>query len=294
MDEPSPQRPSLPARILQFPLTRILLAIVLIGLTLNLVPLALIPLYDAWDFADRVPHFVRFAIPSILAVHFVYILFVRWVERRSPTELSRTRALPELGAGMLVGSAIIAIVIFGLWVAGFYEVTQVEPWTAAGLAFSVALQAGYVEEVLLRGVIFRISEEGLGTWAALAISSLLFGAAHHMNPNATVWSSAAIALEAGVLLGAAYLVTRRLWLPIGIHFAWNFTLGGIFGVTVSGVELGGILAGRIEGPEVWTGGDFGIEASVLTVILCLGIGGYMLFLAHQHNRFVPPAWRRGH
>ena len=160
------------------------------------------------------------------------------------------------------------------------------PW----LFLSVA--SGFAEEILVRGVIFRITEEGLGTWIALAISSLLFGMAHVANPGATVLSGLAIALEAGVLLAAGFVLTRRLWLPIGLHAGWNFVQGGVFGVAVSGFQFGGILKSGLHGPEILSGGAFGAEASIFAVGFCLLAGIALLAAARRLGRFVPPFWSR--
>jgi membrane protease YdiL (CAAX protease family) len=138
-------------------------------------------------------------------------------------------------------------------------------------AVPLAIGAGLAEEVALRGVVFRVVEEWLGTAAALAISALLFGLLHLGNPHATWWSSLAIAIEAGVLLAVAFTVTRRLWLPIGIHAAWNWTQSAVFGAAVSGTSSVGWLRGQLHGPEILTGGEFGPEASLPAVVICLAV-----------------------
>jgi uncharacterized protein len=116
---------------------------------------------------------------------------------------------------------------------------------------------GIGEETLVRGFVFRIVEIAGGTWIGVVVSSALFGAGHAFNPGETVISSIAIALEAGVLLAAAYVVTGRLWLPIGLHAAWNFTEGSLFGMSVSGYSTTpGLLAGTLKGPAILTGGAF--------------------------------------
>jgi membrane protease YdiL (CAAX protease family) len=102
----------------------------------------------------------------------------------------------------------------------------------------------------------------------------------------------AIALTAGLLLAAAFVVTRRLWLVIGIHFAWNFTQGGIFGVAVSGHEVDGLLRSELSGPELIAGGDFGPEASIFAVGLCVPVAVYLLVLGHRRGRFIRPMWKR--
>ena len=132
--------------------------------------------------------------------------------------------------------------------------------------------------MLFRGIIFRLIDQQLGTVVALVVSSLIFGFAHLAEPNATVWSSAAIAIEAGLLLGAAYKFSGTLWLPIGIHWAWNFTQGNIFGFQVSGSDAGvSLLQGAVTGPDFLTGGVFGAEASAITVVLGLGLSIWFLF-----------------
>lgn len=90
---------------------------------------------------------------------------------------------------------------------------------------ALALYSGVVEELVFRGVVFRVLEEWLGTWVALVLASLLFGGLHLTNPDATLWGAVAIALDAGTLLTACYVLIRRLWLAIGLHFGWNFLQG---------------------------------------------------------------------
>ena len=143
----------------------------------------------------------------------------------------------------------------------------------------------------MRGIIFRIMEEGLGTWLALSISALLFGLLHLFNPNATILGALAIVLTAGIILGAAYVLTRTLWLPIGTHFGWNFTLGGIFGLAVSGREGKGLVEAELSGPTLISGGSFGPEASLFVILFGLPIGAYFLLRAVRKKRIRPPAWR---
>ena len=154
-----------------------------------------------------------------------------------------------------------------------------------------ALMAGVTEELLIRAVAFRILEGWLGSWLALSISAAFFGLLHLPNPQATIVSSAAIALEAGVMLAAAYMVTRRVWLAIGIHVAWNFAQSGIFGVAASGVKSTGYLEGDLHGPPLLSGGAFGPEASIVAVVVCLAVGLYLLRVAHRKGHILRPSWR---
>ena len=107
-------------------------------------------------------------------------------------------------------------------------------------------------------------------WAALVISALIFGGLHIFNDNATLWSSIAIAIEAGSLLGAAYAYSKNIWLPIGIHWIWNYTQGNILGFPVSGEDnVTSIITPEISGPQWLTGGSFGAEASAISAVIGL-------------------------
>jgi hypothetical protein len=99
-------------------------------------------------------------------------------------------------------------------------------------------------------------------------------------------------IEAGILLAAAYAYTGRLWLPIGIHIAWNFTQGGIFGVEVSGNTSEGLLQGKLSGPLWLSGGAFGAEGSVIAVCICLAMGIFLLWRTVKSGRIRQPFWIR--
>jgi len=141
-------------------------------------------------------------------------------------------------------------------------------------------------------VLFRVTEEGLGTWAALLISALFFGFAHAGNPGATAWSSAAIAIEAGLLFGLLYHVTRSLPVCMGLHAAWNFCQGTVYGIPVSGLKADGWLVSTRTGPDWLSGGVFGAEASVVALTLCLLCSAALLALALRRHTLVAPSWRR--
>ncbi len=157
---------------------------------------------------------------------------------------------------------------------------------------TLAIGSGFTEELITRGLIFRLLEQWLGSWAALAISAGLFGAAHLANPNATLLAGTAIALEAGIMLGALYMLTRRLWAAIGLHMAWNFAQGGINGIPVSGFAMPGLLIDRPEGPALLTGGAFGAEASLPALVIATAFGIALIAACVKHDRIVPFRPRR--
>jgi membrane protease YdiL (CAAX protease family) len=188
---------------------------------------------------------------------------------------------------------LFSVVVGVLYLLGSYHVTGFNPharWLPALLVFGLA--AGVSEEILFRGVLYRIVEEGLGTWAALLVSALFFGFAHHANPGATPWSSAAIAIEAGLLFGLLYHVTRSLYLCMGVHAAWNFTQGTVYGIPVSGLRADGWLISSRSGPDWLSGGVFGAEASVVALIACSLCTLGLLIIAIRRGSIVKPSWLR--
>jgi uncharacterized protein len=222
-----------------------------------------------------------------------YTAYVRLVERRPVLELGRRGAVGELGAGLLIGAALFGTTIAVLAALGLYRIQGTRELSVLIIPLGLSIGAGVIEEIVFRGVIFRIVERSLGTWLALLISAALFGFVHLVNPRATWLGAAAIIFEAGIMLAGAYLVTRRLWLPIGIHIGWNFTQGGVFSVPVSGYRLQGLFDGTlVGGPEWLSGGEFGAEASIVAVIVCVAVALVLLRVAARRGHFIAPYWRR--
>jgi membrane protease YdiL (CAAX protease family) len=220
-----------------------------------------------------------------------YAWVVRKTERREPVEVARRTAAAALGRGVLIGLVMFVAVIANIYFLGGYEVRGWGSLTGAIAIFGFMAAAAVTEELMFRGVLFRIVEERLGTWISLGLSGVLFGLAHYFNPNATLWSSLAIAVEAGFMLAAVYAATRNLWVPIGVHFAWNFAQGGIFSTSVSGQDAPkGLLDGVTSGPSIVSGGSFGPEASVYSVLTGVVVTVVFLWLAKRRGNLVP---RRG-
>lgn len=149
-----------------------------------------------------------------------------------------------------------------------------------------------LEEVIFRGFLFRLFSKILGTWGSRSLTAALFGLLHAKDPSATGGSTLAITLEAGILLGAAYAATKRLWLPIGLHIGGNFCEGSVFGMTLSGHQMEpGLLGGTLEGAPLLTGGAFGPEASLVAVLLCFLVAVVLLWRAIALKHIEPPVWQ---
>jgi uncharacterized protein len=222
-----------------------------------------------------------------------YLFGHRFIERRRAPELAGLVSLKEFIGGLALGVTLFSAVIGILWLFRVYHLQA--PGTTAGLGAGAlsALLAATVEETLIRGFLFRIVQMVGGTWIAVIISSAFFGAAHAFNPGATVTSSVAITLEAGVLLAAAYVLTGRLWFPMGLHAGWNFSEGSLYGLSVSGFTAKNALTqGTLTGPVIFTGGSFGPEASIVAVLLCFGVAILLLWRAAKSGRTQPPFWLR--
>jgi len=232
------------------------------------------------------------ALLSIPACWLAYYGYVRWIEKRAVTELAGQGALAELGRGAWVGVALFSSTIGVLAALGLYRITGMGSVTDLVGPLGQALAAAVTEEIVFRGVLFRLSEASLGTPLALLISATVFGLIHLLNGNGTLQGALCIIFEAGILLAAAFMFTRRLWFPMGMHFAWNFTQGGIFGVAVSGGATAGLFRGVLSGPAWLSGGAFGAEGSVVALVLCASVGVGLLRMAWMRDGFVQPFWRR--
>lgn len=136
-------------------------------------------------------------------------------------------------------------------------------------------------------------EEWLGSWWALALSALLFGLLHLPNQNSSLFAALCIAVEAGILLGAAFMLTRNLWLAIGIHWAWNLFEGPVFGTPVSGGAWEeSFVRPVIQGPTLLTGGAFGPEASLYCLLVATAAGVILLWQAVRRGQVRPRPVRR--
>lgn len=243
--------------------------------------------------ASPLQHALSMVAIEVISTVAAYLILVCLIERRSPRELS-LQAIPTKGvAGLLGGAVLFSAVVGLLWLFGSYHVSGVNPqvdWLPAVLVGGVA--AGIGEEVAMRGALFRILEEGVGTWGALAISALTFGGLHLGNPGATLWSSLAIAIEAGILLALIYHLTRSLWACIGLHAAWNTMQGPFYGIPVSGFDKPGWLVSSRTGPDWLSGGAFGAEASVVALSVCSLVSLVLIVIAVRRQTIVPPSWSR--
>jgi membrane protease YdiL (CAAX protease family) len=208
-------------------------------------------------------------------------------------ELSTPGLVREWAIGALCGAGLYTACVVVLMLLGIYKVEGLNPLTFLLPNLAMAIKSGVFEELIFRGVLHRSVEAVFGSWGGILVASLAFGLLHMLNPGATLGGAIYISIEAGLLLSAAYLVTRRLWICMGFHMAWNYFQSAVFSGVVSGaVSDPGLLRATIEGPELLTGGTFGMEHSVVALVLCTTAGVVLLMIALRRGHLMPPMWKR--
>jgi hypothetical protein len=277
-------------RIVDFPLVAML-----IGIATIMGGIAIAVLIGQFVLPP-IPGFTREMVFDVLAAPLLILLYKLVIRRLGECprdDLRLPGGLRLLSVGLLSGFVVFALVVAVAAAMGTYRVTG--EGDSNGLLAALlgpAIFAAVSEEILFRGVIFRWIEEFGGSWAALVVTSAIFGAVHLLNPHASIIAAVGIAFEAGVLLGGAYMLTRSLWLPMGIHAAWNFTQGEIFGVPVSGTTVHGLLRSRLTGSPLLTGNGFGLEASPIAMVIATAAGVWLVVLAIRRGQLIQPLWVR--
>lgn len=274
-------------RILQFPLTRI----IVLGFVLFC--------FMAWaetrlnDFHDSPLLNAAIQIVLGLAAIGLYVAYGKFIERREVTELSTPGLGGEWAIGALCGAGLYTASAVVLMLIGIYKVEGLNPLPFLLPNLAMAIKSGIFEELIFRGVLFRSVETMFGSWVGILVSSLAFGLVHLLNPGATLGGAIYICIEAGLLLSAAYLVTRRLWICMGFHMAWNYFQSAVFSGVVSGaVSDPGLLKDTIKGPEWLTGGSFGMEHSVVALVICTTAGAILLLIAIRRGHMMASMWKR--
>ena len=277
----------------QFPLVRIIIAFLFIFPVFILYKLFkdYIVLTSPEEFRSYIQYIG--AIFSFVLLIFAYSLYVKYIEKRKAHELLIRHSWKEFGKGFLITALLVCIVVTILYVLGNYQIRE---WNSNKLIvsdlFMKFLMGALIEEIIFRLIVFKLTEELLGTWIAFGIQVLFFGFSHGLNENATIFTSCAVAIIGGVLYTSAFMYTRRLWVVLGLHTGWNFLQSGVFGMPNSGSPYEGLIIPNVQGKEWLTGGSFGIEGSYIAIFLCLIVGVYLIIKAKNANQFVSPIWIR--
>lgn len=215
----------------------------------------------------------------------IYWCAVRFLVGRHVHELDSRRAAPLTVAGIIVGLVLFGIILLVLVAARVYSVgsSGLDWHRIIGPAIVASATAGVFEELVMRGALFQLFERLGGSWVALILTSFIFGLLHFANQGAGPWLLVSITLSGGLLFGAAFLYARSLWLPIGLHFAFD-TAEKSLGTPG---ETPGVLSFARHGPDLLTGGNAGLEASIVTVAGCVVLSIALLIGAAARGHLVP-------
>lgn len=218
-----------------------------------------------------------------------YIVLFKVYDKRQIHELNRAKFINYALIGFLTGILLQTLFILVIYIAGDYSVVRVNPASTLIAPLAFALTAGFVAEIIIIGIVFRLLEKQTGTAIALFIFILLFAILHIKTKGATFISVSATAMQAGFMLPAAYVFSRSLWLPIFLHFGWDFAEPGIFGGINPGSSLTqGLFTSKIAGNSLLTGGETGPQDSLTSLLLCMLLGFIFLELARQKTNLIKP------
>jgi len=222
-----------------------------------------------------------------------YTFLFRVYEKRKINELSADAFWKNAVIGYVTGFFLQSIFILIIYLTGNYSVIRINQASSLLPSFAAALTAGFVGEIVIRGIFFRLTEERLGTVLTLIICVMLFAIMHLSAKGANFLSVSSTAIEAGLLLSAGYVFSRSLWLPIFFHFAWDFAEPGVFGAINPGITIDqSLLTSKIEGPLILTGGQLGPQNSIQALLLCTIASLVFLWMAKQKKNFIKPSWKR--
>ena len=264
-------------RILRYPL---ILAIVGILATI-------VPMFVTLGLSELVPKPLRLGWPMLLSAAVAvagYRWFVMRLERRPITELALAGAGRELWRGLGIGVLLVVATYSVLLASGAFIITGAAAPGVLLKPFPEQVMVAVFEEIVFRAIVFGMLQKFWGTKIALGVSTVIFVVAHMPNEGFSVLG-AAMTAAASLALSGAYLLSGRLWLPISMHFAWNYFSDAVFAVPVSGHLARGWLQVATSGPAWLSGGTYGIEGSIVTGITWSMAAIVLLTIAHRRGHW---------
>ncbi len=273
-------------KILFFFITKIVIGIAAIAGAVILIESALRPLLEKIKISDELINGIV-GISEALAALLIYIFLFSFYEKRKITELSSSTFGSNANLGFFTGFLLQSSFIFVIFIAGDFTIVQVNPFSNMLPAFIMALTAGFVAEIIIIGIVFRLIEKQFGTAVSITIMIIIFIIAHSGVKDGNLISVLSTSINAGLLLPAAYVFSRSLWLPIFIHFAWDFTEPGIYGAINPSISITkSLFDSKITGSRLITGGPLGPQNSIQALIICLVLGFIFLRLAKRKNHLL--------
>jgi uncharacterized protein len=271
-------------KVLYFPVTKIIVGIsVCFSLFVVIQNFVLKPFFysiiPAKSIADPIIIFI-----SVIVLLVSYYYLFRFYDKRKITELSLKQLPKEMFGGFLFGFLTISLSIFILYLLGYYQAFSITTTHYTARLFTVLLFAGIVEDLFHRGLIVRVIENWLGTHVAIVIA-MLVELQHIFNANSDLFSFS-VDLIWGFTMAMMFIYTKRIWLPYFFHIGWNFAQP-FYGSNLTGQnDFGTIIQSKFTGPELLTGGEFGIENSIFTPSFLLVIGIVLYYLSKKEGKIV--------
>ena len=274
------------------PIFRIIAGIILLNVGLfilrNLVQLALSALRVENEILISSCVFVV----RISGLILIYTLYVKIFEGRKPSEISiKKGTVKQIAYGSGIGTLCIGFIIGVSWLFGWVSIENVNesPDILEGIYYTVFFVL--LQDFVYFLILFRITEKYLGTYLTILICGLIFGFKHCLFPNYTIISGIIIFLDVTFIFSALFLRSRSLWEIFGFHLVYNFIQNIILGnPSIAGIQS--VLKLSISGPYIFTGNQSGFETSIISVIFCVGVGGYLLNVTKNHGLFMKPYWMK--
>ena len=218
---------------------------------------------------------------------FLYLILSSLFEGRQVDELHPAGIFSGIFKGFGAAILLFVLSVCILFACGMVSFSGISiDWSYIGFRFAATFMIAVCEEIVFRGFLFRFLDQRWNTALALFISAIVFGAYSFFRTDATIWTSAALAIDAGLLLGVAFKYSGNLFFPIGLNWMFGFLL-----------SLPSSFGLNFPGHEILTGGDFGIDASIITVSLSISfILVYLLRMKRsrykEDKRIIKPLWSR--
>ncbi len=271
-------------KVLYFPITKIVIGIVVpFSLFVVIQNFVLKPFFYGIIQDKSIADPIIIFISCIVLVVSYYYLF-RFYDKREITELSIQHLPKEMFGGFSFGFLTISLSIFILYLLGYYQALSITTTHYSARMFTVLLFAGIVEDLFHRGLVLRELENWLGTHIAIVIA-MLVELQHITNPNFKLYDLI-LYLIWGFTMAMMFIYTKRIWLPYFFHIGWNFSQP-FYGSNLTGLDdMGSIIQSKFTGPELLTGGTFGIENSIFTASFLLFIGIALYYLAKKEGKIV--------
>jgi uncharacterized protein len=272
-------------KILYFPVTKIIIGIAICFLTLvgvqNFITKPLFHyLLESKEIADTLTNYLSVAV-LLLSYWTVYRIY----EKREITELSLKYLPKEFAGGLLAGFFLLSLVILILYLLGYYNASGISNFSFFLAPLSILVIAALLEEIVFRLIIYRILEEWMGTYRALILSSILFTIPHLFNNDVNVLTVLFLFLF-GFAHGIMFNYTKRMWLPFAFHLGWNLSQP-FYGSNLSGIkDFEPVIKGQFNGPRLLTGSGFGIEDSLLSILVLIIGSAIFLFYSTRNGKIV--------